>query len=432
MRYCSGRSRVSAVRHPENVLQKPVPASGNEFTGGFFMNAVIMWIMAAGAVIGGIDRIMGNRLGLGRRFEEGFELLGATALSMAGIICLVPLLSKALRLAVVPVWTALGLDPAMLGGIIAIDMGGFQLAQELAQSSSVASYSGIIVAATFGCTVSFTIPVGMGRMDKEARSSGSSRKTAPAPSSDRSAFARGIPAPDVPDGANPVSTDRSAFARGILAGLGTLPAALLLGGCLCGIAPGRVLLQSLPVFVLSLCLILGIWKKPDAMVRGFLVFAGAIRTLSTIGLIIGAVGYMTGFSLFTDMTPLEDAMKIVSSIGIVMLGSLPVAELLQRLLRRPMTWVGRMTGMNTASITGLLIGSVSVVPAIAMIPEMDERGKVVCSAYLVCAASALAAHLGFTFDAAPELVVPLLLVKFAGGICGALAALAMTRNGSEC
>lgn len=373
------------------------------------MNAVIMWIMAAGAVIGGIDRIMGNRLGLGRRFEEGFELLGATALSMAGIICLVPLLSKALRLAVVPVWTALGLDPAMLGGIIAIDMGGFQLARELAQSSNVASYSGIIVAATFGCTVSFTIPVGMGRMDKAGRSSGGSRKAAPAPSS-----------------------DRSAFARGILAGLGTLPAALLLGGCLCGIAPGRVLLQSLPVFVLSLCLILGIWKKPDAMVRGFLIFAGAIRTLSTIGLIIGAVGYMTGFSLFTDMTPLEDAMKIVSSIGIVMLGSLPVAELLQRLLRRPMTWVGRMTGMNTASITGLLIGSVSVVPAIAMIPEMDERGKVVCSAYLVCAASALAAHLGFTFDAAPELVVPLLLVKFAGGICGALAALVMTQSGSEC
>lgn len=190
MRYCSGRSRASAVRHPKNVLQKPVPASGNEFTGGIFMNAVIMWIMAAGAVIGGIDRIMGNRLGLGRRFEEGFELLGATALSMAGIICLVPLLSKALRLAVVPVWTALGLDPAMLGGIIAIDMGGFQLSRELAQSSSVASYSGIIVAATFGCTVSFTIPVGMGRMDKEARSSGSSRKAAPAPSSDRSAFAR--------------------------------------------------------------------------------------------------------------------------------------------------------------------------------------------------------------------------------------------------
>ena len=31
------------------------------------------------------------------------------------------------------------------------------------------------------------------------------------------------------------------------------------------------------------------------------------------------------------MTPLEEAMKTVSSIGIVMLGSLPMAELLQRI-----------------------------------------------------------------------------------------------------
>ena len=45
------------------------------------MNTVIMWLMAFGAVLGGLDRILGNRFGLGKRFEEGFELLGATALS---------------------------------------------------------------------------------------------------------------------------------------------------------------------------------------------------------------------------------------------------------------------------------------------------------------------------------------------------------------
>lgn len=92
------------------------------------MNTVIMWLMAFGAVLGGLDRILGNRFGLGKRFEEGFELLGATALSMAGIICLVPLLTLLLEKTVVPFWNFLGLDPAMLGGIIAIDMGGFQLA----------------------------------------------------------------------------------------------------------------------------------------------------------------------------------------------------------------------------------------------------------------------------------------------------------------
>ncbi|MGI6403882.1 MAG: ethanolamine utilization protein EutH, partial [Oscillospiraceae bacterium] len=30
-----------------------------------------MWVMAIGAIIGGIDRILGNKLGLGEKFEEG-------------------------------------------------------------------------------------------------------------------------------------------------------------------------------------------------------------------------------------------------------------------------------------------------------------------------------------------------------------------------
>lgn len=95
------------------------------------MNQIIMWIMAVGAVLGGVDRIAGNRFGLGKRFEEGFTLLGPTALSMSGIICLTPLLSRFLRFALVPIWNFLGLDAGLLAGILAIDMGGYQLAGEL-------------------------------------------------------------------------------------------------------------------------------------------------------------------------------------------------------------------------------------------------------------------------------------------------------------
>ena len=61
------------------------------------MEQVILWILGVGAVIGGIDRLAGNRFGLGEKFEEGFCLLGQTALSMAGILCLAPLLSGALE-----------------------------------------------------------------------------------------------------------------------------------------------------------------------------------------------------------------------------------------------------------------------------------------------------------------------------------------------
>lgn len=108
--------------------------------------------------------------GTWEKFEEGFLLLGPTALSMAGIICLVPLLSKGLQIAIVPIYDALGLDAGMLGGILAIDMGGYQLAMELSSVSAVGRYAGIMVAATFGCTISFTIPVGMGMLEEEEKS----------------------------------------------------------------------------------------------------------------------------------------------------------------------------------------------------------------------------------------------------------------------
>jgi ethanolamine transporter EutH len=54
-----------------------------------------------------------------------------------------------------------------------------------------------------------------------------------------------------------------------------------------------------------------------------------------------------------------------------------------------------------------------------MMKEMDERGKVVNAAFLVCGASALAAHMGFTFGVESELVVPLLICKILGGLAGA-------------
>ena len=56
-----------------------------------------MIIMAAGALLGGIDRILGNRMGLGDRFEEGFRLLGPVALAQAGIICIAPVLAAVRR-----------------------------------------------------------------------------------------------------------------------------------------------------------------------------------------------------------------------------------------------------------------------------------------------------------------------------------------------
>ncbi len=88
------------------------------------MNQILMLIMAAGVILGGTDRLLGNRFGYGNKFEEGFRLLGSTALSMAGMICLAPVLADVLGRVVIPLYQFIGADPAMFGSILAIDMGG--------------------------------------------------------------------------------------------------------------------------------------------------------------------------------------------------------------------------------------------------------------------------------------------------------------------
>ena len=344
------------------------------------MNQILMIVMAAGAVLGGADRILGNRFGLGEQFERGFQLLGPMALSMAGMICLTPVLADALGRVVVPVYRLMGVDPAMFGSLLAIDMGGYQLAKELAADPLAGSYAGLVVSAIFGCTLVFTIPVGMGMIPR---------------------------------------TDRGFFARGIMLGLAAMPVGLIIGGLLCGLSLTACLHQNLPVFALALLLGLGLWRIPERMVKGFCLLAEGIRVVITAGLVLAAVESLTGWNPVGGMAPIGEAMGVVSSIGVVMLGSLPVAELLRRALERPFARLGGRLGVSPQSLTGMLVSLATPLPALSAYHDMDRRGKAAVGAFLVSGASLLAAHMGFAASTEPELLLPLIAGKLGGALSGA-------------
>lgn len=351
------------------------------------MNMILMIFIAAGAVLGGVDKIIGNRFGLGQKFDDGFLLMGSMALSMTGIICLAPLLSGWLGRVISPIFYAVGIDPAMFGCVLAIDMGGYQLAMDLAQDTEIGRFSGIIASSMFGCTLVFTIPVGMSVLPQE---------------------------------------DRPFFLKGLLAGLISLPVGLVVGGLLQGLSFGTILYQCIPIFLLSAILLLGLIRFPDRTIRLFSGFARLIQMVATVGLILAAVQYITGVTFLSNLGSLDDALKIVGSIAIVMLGSLPLAELLRRCLARPFCWIGSKTGLNDASTTGIIVGTITVMPALAMVHDMDQRGKVLCGSFLVCGASAFAAHMGFAASTQPDLILPLLGGKFAGAVFGMVIAMRMT------
>ena len=160
---------------------------------------------------------------------------------------------------------------------------------------------------------------------------------------------------------------------------------------------------------------------------------GKYETLATIiiSLALAAVESMTGFNPIPGMTPIADAMATVSSIAVVLLGSLPIAELVRRLLMRPFAWLGERLHMKPQSLTGMLISLVSSLPTLSMYEEMDNRGKVAVGAFVVSGTSLLAAHMAFTVSAEPTMLAPVLVAKLTGALAAAVLALCLKSGPAE-
>ena len=127
---------------------------------------VIYTIMIC-AVIGAVASIIDNESPLGKEFNSGLHSIGHIFIPVAGIMAAIPYLSAFISSVVGPLFQAVNADPAMAATtIIAVDMGGYQLAETLSQSKEgwiLASITGFMA----GATIIFSIPVGLAMLDKE-------------------------------------------------------------------------------------------------------------------------------------------------------------------------------------------------------------------------------------------------------------------------
>ncbi|MDQ0660981.1 ethanolamine transporter EutH [Paenibacillus sp. W2I17] len=106
------------------------------------INDVVMILIAFFLVLGAVDKAFGNKLGLGAAFTEGIMAMGTLALVMVGIVSLAPFLANMLIPLISPLYEAIGADPASFANtILAVDMGGYALAGQMAQSEQAGLFS---------------------------------------------------------------------------------------------------------------------------------------------------------------------------------------------------------------------------------------------------------------------------------------------------
>ena len=351
---------------------------------------VIIWLMAIFAVLGALDRILGNKFGLGKEFEEGILAMGSLAIAMIGIITLAPVLAAVLKPVIVPIYEFLGADPAMFAGtILACDMGGGALAKELTANPQAAALGGVLAGSMLGATIVFTIPVAMGILRPE---------------------------------------DRPAMAKGILCGIVTIPVGVLVGGVVAGFPIGLILRNLIPIVLIALLISLGLWKAEKWMIKGFAIFGRLIIALITLGLGSAIVEGLTGFVIIPGMAPIEEGFMTVGAIAIVLAGAFPLVFVLTRLLKKPLLGLGRLLGINDTAAAGLIASLANSIATFGLVKEMDNRGKVVNIAFAVSAAFVFGDHLGFTAGFAPEMLPAMIAGNLAGGITAIAVALLLTRK----
>lgn len=357
------------------------------------VNEVIVWILMICMVLGGLDRAIGNRFGLGEKFEEGFMALGPPALAMVGVVSLAPVLAKLLEPVIVPVYTALGADPSMFATtLLANDMGGYPLAIELAQSEEAGLLAGLILGAMMGPTIVFTIPVALGIIERE---------------------------------------DRSFLAQGVLAGMITIPFGVLVGGLVAGFPATMVLANLVPIVIAAALIAVGLWRIPDRMTTGFLWLGKFLVALISVGLVIGVFEFMTGARIMPEgweLAPPTDGLEIVALIGMMLLGAFPAVHLIITLAAKPLTRVGTLLGMNDKAAGGMIATLANNIPMFQILKEMDPRGKVLNVAFAVSAAFTFGDHLGFTAGVERTMIFPMIVGKLCAGVTAVLVAFLFFRR----
>lgn len=341
------------------------------------ISQVIIYIMVAFMALAALDKCIGNKFGLGEKFDEGFMAMGSLTIAMVGVVSLAPVLANILKPVVVPVFTALGADPSVFAtSLLACDMGGYPLALQLAQTPEAGLFSGIILGSMLGPTIVFTIPVALGIIDKE---------------------------------------DHKYLATGVLAGIITIPLGALVGGLVAGYGFVMVIKNLVPIIIFAAIIAFGLWKAPEKMIKGFTVFGKGVTAVITIGLAAIIIETLTGIVVIPGMAPLSEGITIVGSIAIVLAGAYPLVHVITKVFSKPLMKLGSLLGMNDVSAAGMIATLANNIPMFGMMKDMDERGKILNVAFAVSAAFVFGDHLGFTAGVAKQMIVPMIIGKLVAG-----------------
>jgi ethanolamine transporter len=376
---------------------------------------IIIYIIMAGTLLGAMASVIKPESGLGKEFVNGIHSIGPVFLAQAGIMAAIPILSYAITYTVGPLFQSMGSDASIAAlSIIAVDMGGYQLADAIAANRDQ-WITAMLIGYTSGASIVYLIPVGLVMLEQK---------------------------------------DHKYLALGAMAGLISIPFGVLISLTIITFnnIPVRDIISTSspanhylsidffnalqllsPLFVFCILLALGLKYRTLLMVKCFLFFGKIMDAFIKMVLAACIIQHFTGvFSkifggwvfdpLFADEKELYRAIEIAGYIGIMLAGTFPICYLFQKYCQRPMKFIGRQLRLTDAGAIGMVMVLANIIAVYHLFKDMRARDKVLCVAFGICAQATLGDHLAFTANFQPTLVLPIMAGKFlAGAIAVAIA-----------
>ncbi len=340
-------------------------------------------------VIGAIDYLLENRYGIGAEFEKGISMLGTLMISMTGMLILAPTISHFLGNSIVCILPEF-IDPSIISAsLLANDMGGASLSQELCRNGDIGGFNAMIVSSMMGCTVSFTIPVALGLVDK---------------------------------------TKYKTVIYGILCGIITIPIGCFVGGIVAGIPATALIINLIPLIMFSVILSFGLYKFPDVSMKIFLVLGKCIKVIIIVGLVSGIIEFLTGYKIIPYSDTLENGTRIIVNAACVMAGSFPLIHIISKILKKFLKYTGEKIGINETSAMGIISSLATSIPTFKMMKDMDDKGALLNSAFAVSGAFVFAGHLAFTLAFDQQYVVSVITGKLVAAIFAVVLANALYKK----
>lgn len=354
------------------------------------MNFFVL-IMLGLCLLGLVDKILNNKLGLVEAFDRGLNSMGSIAMSMVGFYCIAISLIQNNVDTITTLSANSSLDPSIIiGTLLAPDMGGFSIVSGLSNKEFIL-FSGILLTSSLGQTISFQLPIFLSSLRKD---------------------------------------DLDPFINGLVYGILSLPVVLIISALYLQIP--NLLINLLPIIILCLVLVIALYLSYQKTIFVLTLFGYIIKILSIIlfGLVVLQL-FFTNLS-FTTTSLISEAMVVVLKMVIVVCGSMILSDILIKKFPNLIFKASRYLGVNSTALIGLLL---SLGTSLAMIPlfsKMDRKGKILNGAFSVAGAYVFGGQLGFVASVSSSFdVVVYIIFKLAAGIFAIILVMIFYREKKE-